>query len=149
MPVVPQVMALADIAYRDAEGYDAALNTLDIYHAPLRKPNERRPVVAFIHGGNWGGGDKACFGDADDALPSWFVRRGCVFAAINFRLPGNARSPTASVSDALDDLAKALKWLSINARRFGGGTSGLVLLGYSSGAHLAALLASDASHLQR
>lgn len=140
----------SDVAYRaETEGYSPALNTLDIHWAPFQATSPRRPVVVFIHGGNWSAGDKSGFGESALAPPGWFVNQGCVFVSINFRLPGNPRSPDATMSDALDDIAKALKWLTVNARRFGGVSTGFVLLGHSSGAHLAALLVSDASYLKR
>ncbi|MCK2089203.1 carboxylesterase family protein, partial [Thauera aromatica] len=45
--------------------------------------------------------------------------------------------------------AKAIKWMSINIRRYGGDPSRITLVGFSSGAHLAALLACDPGYLQR
>lgn len=150
-PGVPSPMLVeSDIAYRaEVEGYDPALNTLDIHWTPVPASGPRRPVVVFIHGGSWSAGDKACFGESADSLPGWFVDQGCVFVSVNFRLPGNPRSPDATMADALGDIAKALKWLTVNARRFGGLSTGFVLLGHSSGAHLATLLASDAGALKR
>lgn len=144
------VLVDRDIAYRvEVGGYDQSLNTLDIHWTPVPASGPRRPVVVFIHGGSWSAGDKACFGESADSLPGWFVGQGCVFVSINFRLPGNPRCPDATMPDVLDDIAKALKWLTVNARRFGGLSTGFVLLGHSSGAHLATLLASDPRSLKR
>ena len=81
-------------------------------------------------------------------MPAWFVARGYVFAAINFRLAGSPRSPAARISDMAFDIAKAIKWLTVNGRRFGGRNAGFVLMGYSSGAHLAALVATHQRFLQ-
>jgi acetyl esterase/lipase len=132
-----------DIPYREADGYDPVLNTLDIYYSPLAPRRPQQTIAVFIHGGGWGGGDKACFPEPlEGSMPDWFVQRGYVFAAINFRLAGNRRSPAARVSDMAYDIGKALKWLTVNGRRFGGRNTGLVLLGFSSGAHLAALVAT-------
>jgi acetyl esterase/lipase len=60
--------------------------------------------------------------------------------AVNFRLHGR---DGATLDDMTDDIAKALKWLTVNVRKFGGRSSGFILVGYSSGAHLAALMATD------
>ncbi len=138
-----------DIPYREAGDYDPSLNTLDIYFKPFAGRNPQRTVVVFIHGGSWSGGDKACFPEPlEQSMPAWFVARGYVFAAINFRLAGSPRSPAARISDMAFDIAKAIKWLTVNGRRFGGRNAGFVLMGYSSGAHLAALVATHQRFLQ-
>lgn len=137
------------IPYQAVEGYDPSLNTLDIYYTPLSNRQPKRPVVVFLHGGNWAGGDKACFlGPKDQTMPAWFVKQGYVFVAVNFRLAGSPRSPDANVADMVSDVAKAIKWLTVNGRRYGGQQSGFILLGYSSGAHLATLLAAKESSLR-
>jgi acetyl esterase/lipase len=83
-------------------------------------------------------------GAPERGLPAWFAARGCVFVAPNFRLLGRHG---ATVAEMADDVAKALKWLTVNVRKFGGRSDGFVLAGYSSGAHLAALVATDPSRL--
>jgi acetyl esterase/lipase len=143
------VQVKKDIPYCQVDRYDPLLNTLDIYHGPLGPRQPKRTIVIFIHGGGWSGGDKARFPEPlERSMPAWFVQRGYVFVAINFRLAGNRRSPAARVSDMAYDVGKALKWLSVNGRRFGGRTSGFVLLGYSSGAHIAALVATHKCFLE-
>lgn len=138
-----------DIPYREAEDYDPLLNTLDIYFQPFAGRNPQRTVVVFVHGGSWSAGDKACFPEPlEQSMPAWFVERGCVFVAINFRLAGSPRSPAARIADMAFDIAKAIKWLTVNGRRFGGRSTGFVLIGHSSGAHLAALVATHQRFLQ-
>lgn len=143
-----QIQIENNIAYRDAEGYDAQLNTLDIYHAADKKEIIKRPVVLFLHGGNWHGGDKSCVNGRLGGMPRWFVLQGFLFVAANFRLAQNARSPEAGIKEMADDIAKAIKWLSINIRQYGGDSSKITLAGHSSGAHLAALVACDPSYLR-
>jgi acetyl esterase/lipase len=82
-------------------------------------------------------------------MPGWFVQRGFVFVAVNFRLAGNRHSPDVKIPEMASDIAKALRWLHVNGRRYGGRTSGFVLLGYSSGAHLAALVATHEGFLRK
>lgn len=135
-----------DIAYCHAAEYDQKLNTLDIYFAPQRPGQLKKPIIVFIHGGGWTGSDKS-FGD-DSPLPKWFVDQDCVFVSVNFRLPEHPGSPQATVYEMVKDIGKAIKWLTVNGRRFGGKGDGFVLLGYSSGAHLATLLGTDATYLR-
>ena len=139
-----------DIPYREAKGYDPGLNTLDIYFAPPSRGQKKKPIAIFLHGGDWSGGDKACFVEIENrSMPGWFVEQGHVFVAMNFRLASHPRSPDAGVADMADDIARAVKWLSVHGRRYGGHISDFVLVGYSSGAHLAALVATDMKYLKR
>jgi acetyl esterase/lipase len=50
-------------------------------------------------------------------------------------------------ADQANDIAAALKWLSNHVEEFGGRPEGFILLGYSSGAHLSALVALDNRYL--
>jgi len=133
----PALRVEKDLPYREAEGYSQALNTLDVYYATRSVIAAKRPVAVFLHGGNWRGGDKACFTGAAERVPAWFVERGFVFVSVNFRLFG---SDEAGVGEMTDDIAKALKWLTVNGRKFGAASGGFLLVGYSSGAHLGALV---------
>lgn len=136
-----------NIPYCNAVKYDQALNTLDIYFLAQRPGQRKKQIVVFIHGGRWTAGDKS-LGD-NPLLPKWFVDRGYVFVSVNFRLAQNPRSPQATINDMAKDIGKAIKWLTVNGRRYGGKSEGFVLLGYSSGAHLAALLGTDATFLSQ
>ena len=55
----------------------------------------------------------------------------------------NERARKVTYADQANDIAAALKWLSNHAEEFGGRPEGFILLGYSSGAHLSALVALD------
>ncbi|MCK2094990.1 alpha/beta hydrolase [Thauera aromatica] len=138
-----------NLAYREAEDCDARLNLLDIYRCRVRGEGPRRPVALFVHGGDWSGGSKLAVHGREGGMAHWFAMRGWVFVSMNFRLVQNPLSPDADIPDQVDDIAKAIKWMSINIRRYGGDPSRITLVGFSSGAHLAALLACDPVYLQR
>lgn len=137
-----------DIQYRESDDYDPSLNSMDIYFKEFSGRNPQRPLIVFLHGGNWSGGDKNYF-QTYHSIPLWFVERGYVFAAPNFRLAANPRSPNARIEDMAADIAKAVKWLTVNGRRFGGRSTQWGLIGYSSGAYLATLLTTHARFLQK
>jgi len=134
-----------NIPYYNTVEYGQELNTLDIYFTPRRSVQVKKPIVLYIHGGGWSDGDKSL----DDTLtfPQWFVDHGYVFVSVNYRLVQNPRSPHATISDMAKDIARAIKWLTVNGRRYGGHSQDFILLGYSSGAHLAALIATDTTFL--
>jgi acetyl esterase/lipase len=139
-----------DIVYRELDGIESSQTSLDIYYDESRNILEKRPVVVFIHGGGWVGGDKASFNNlSEDGLPSRFVSNGYVFVSINFRLPTEEQAAGSGIQNMSEDIAKAIKWLSINIRRYGGHKDGFILLGYSSGAHLASLVATDRGYLKK
>lgn len=99
-----------------------ARNLLDVY-AP---PNARNaPVVLFVHGGSWQGGDKADYRFVGESL----ARAGYVTGVMSYRLAPQNRYPTY-----VQDAAAALKWLRDNTRTYGGNPDDLFMTGHSAGA---------------
>ncbi|WPL15967.1 Carboxylesterase family protein [Thiorhodovibrio winogradskyi] len=138
-----------NIRYRDADGCDPDAVSLDIYYEKPKPKDEKRAMIVFVHGGGWDGGDKACFLASDqEKMPGYFVSKGYVFASVNYRLGGTPTSSGVGIPEMAADIAKAIKWLSVNGRRYGGRQTGFVLIGYSSGAHLALLVATDQQYLR-
>jgi arylformamidase len=103
--------------------------TLDIFPAGAGDS----PVVVFVHGGAWRNFTKEDFSFAASA----FVPAGLPTVVVNFpKLPG-VRLP-----NVLTALQQALAFVHRNASSFGGDPRRLYLCGHSSGAHLAANLAT-------
>ena len=103
--------------------------------------------MVFIHGGSWIRGDKSNLRKAP-LLIQWFLQRGFVVAAPNFRratLPGASRAVT--YREQAMDIAYALAWLHQHVAEYEVTETGILLVGYSSGAHLAALITTDTSYL--
>ena len=124
-------------AERDAPyAQGSSRNLLDIYRTSTTK---RAPVVVFFHGGEWHKGDKAHV----RYKPSLFTRAGYVFVSVGYRLVPEVRHPMQ-----IEDVARAVGWVHRNIAQYGGDPDRIVLLGHSSGAHLAALLATDERYLQ-
>ena len=114
-----------------AYGRDPA-QCLDLYR-PAGKG--AAPLLLFVHGGGWTAGSKAMM---KPALPLHYARLGYAVAAVNYRLV-----PATDVEGQLADLAGALALLSQKARDLGLDRGHVVLIGHSSGAQLAAMLATD------
>lgn len=100
------------------------------------------PLLVFLHGGGWSGGDKA------DELASpkikHFRARGFALATVNYRLV-----PEVPVADQVQDAADAVGYLAAHGDRLGIAPRKIVLMGHSSGGHLAALLGTDPTFLQK
>lgn len=105
--------------------------TLDIY-AP--KDAKNLPVVFWIHGGGWQGGDKSSV----QAKPKAFVDRGFVFVSTNYRL-----LPQVDMITIFRDVAKSLGWVHSHVAEYGGDPGRIFVMGHSAGAQLAALLCTD------
>ena len=89
------------------------------------------PVVVYIHGGSWIGGDKFEVGLAGNEL----ARNGYAVASINYRLGPKHKWP-AQIQDA----KCAIRYLRANAAQYKLDTNRIAAWGSSAGGHLAALL---------
>ncbi len=88
----------ANVSYGDHEA-----NVIDFWQAEGDGP---RPLLVYIHGGGWIGGDKKR--SDKDVKP--FLDKGISYAAINYRLTGEASLP-APVHDA----ARAIQFIRSKA----------------------------------
>src|SRR4051794_6488412 len=96
------------------------------------------PLVLFVHGGGWAVGDKSQYA----AVGVRLARAGFVTAIVNYRLSPPARHPAHA-----EDVARAVAWCYRQAPYYGADRERFYVLGHSSGAHLAALVALDPSYL--
>ncbi len=109
---------------------------LDIYH-PLPTAlaaNAAKPLVVFFFGGTWSSGDRASYKFVGEALAS----RGAVVAIPDFGL-----SPAFTYPVFVQDSALAVKWALDNAARLGANPQQVYVMGHSSGAYNAAMVALD------
>jgi acetyl esterase/lipase len=109
---------------------------LDVY---TPKGAFEAPVIVFVHGGYWHGGDKSEY----RFLAESFVQHGFVVVAINYRL-----APMTVFPSFVQDAARAVRWVCGHIQRFGGDPERVTLVGHSSGAHTVSLLSLDASYLE-
>lgn len=109
---------------------------LDVY-APTAAKN--LPVVFWIHGGGWQGGDKSSVQEK----PAAFTKAGFVFVSTNHRL-----LPDVDMGTIIRDVARALGWVRSHIAEHGGDPQRVFVMGHSSGAQLAALLCTDQRYLE-
>ena len=113
----PLVPTCADVSY----GADK-MNVLDFWKADGDGP---RPLLVYIHGGGWTGGDKKH--SPDRFRP--FLEEGISYAAVNYRLTGQAPLP-APVHDA----ARAIQFIRSKAAEWNIDKTRIALTGGSAGA---------------
>jgi arylformamidase len=109
---------------------------LDVY-SPANAKN--LPVVFWIHGGGWQGGDKT----AVQLKPQVFVDKGFVFVATNYRL-----LPGVDMGTIVRDVAKSVHWVHDHIAEYGGDPNRILVMGHSAGAQLAALMCTDDRYLK-
>jgi arylformamidase len=98
------------------------------------------PLILYVHGGGWSIGDKR---QAAGSKPQFYTTLGYAFAATNYRLV-----PGVTPADQARDIATAIAHLRARAGKLGIDPDRIVLMGHSAGAHLAALVATDARYLR-
>ena len=130
---ISDVMMVKNVTYKTR---DTAQQKLDIF-LPQSK-EKKSPVVVFLHGGGWNGGDKA-FPEKyylNDFILK-FVQNGYAVASINYTLLNdNTHFPTP-----VEDCKEAVKWLRANAQQYNLDADNIGLWGTSAGAHIAMLAA--------
>lgn len=127
-------------------GFDADLaygphvrQKLDLYYPEV----QTQGLIVFLHGGGWVDGDKADI----DQLVLKQVERGYAVASVGYRLAArddgdpNNPVPINPFPTALQDVKRAIRWLKayslVDASR-------IIVWGFSSGGHLAALAGTSA-----
>lgn len=90
------------------------------------------PMVVELHGGAWIRGDRT----NDTLMNEALAKSGVVVAALDFRQP-----PEASYPGSLLDIHYGVRWLKSRAGDFRGRADRVGIMGASSGAHQAVLLA--------
>ncbi len=105
----------------------------------------RAPVVVFVHGGGFVGGDKGAPGAPFyNNVGLWAARSGCIGVTMTYRLAPNATWPAGS-----EDVGAAVRFLQSSVEPWGGDPNRIFLIGQSAGAvHVAGYVADPRLHAQ-
>jgi acetyl esterase/lipase len=98
------------------------------------------PVLVFVHGGGFIGGDKVVPGTPQyDHIGAWAVRNGWVGVTITYRLAPEHAWPAGA-----EDVAAAVRWVRDNIASYGGDPARIVVAGHSAGCvHVASFIAGQ------
>jgi len=116
-----RVSCRLDLAYGPAPG-----ERLDFFPAE----EADAPLLVFIHGGYWQALDK---GDYSHLAPP-FTGKGIAYASLNYTL-----APAAGIGDMVQQVRRALRWLTQQAPHLGFDRERIVVAGHSAGGHLAVM----------
>ncbi len=125
----PLFRILPDIVYTTAAGIPLSLDIIQ----PEPLPEGRMPVVLYIHGGGWMGGNRK--GERNTFLAA----HGFFTISIDYRLSNQAIYPAQ-----IEDAKAAVRWVRANAEHYHLDPEHIGVWGHSSGAHLATLLGTSA-----
>ena len=109
---------------------------LDVYTSHTTR---NAPTIVFFYGGRWTNGAKEEYEFVGQTLAS----RGFVVVVPDYRKYPQVRFPAF-----VEDGARAVRWARDNAARYGGSPERVFVMGHSSGAHIAAMLALDPEFLK-
>ncbi|RKD91093.1 alpha/beta hydrolase [Mangrovibacterium diazotrophicum] len=124
-----QFLTLPNQVYRVR---DNRILRMDVF-IPNCDPGKKRPLVMMIHGGGWRSGDKSHL----VPLAQKLAMEGYVTASVEQRLSMEALYPAAP-----QDLKEAIRYLKHNCDVYGIDTTRIAVLGASSGATMASLMAT-------
>lgn len=135
---------MADVEYARINGRPLLL---DLY-MPVDAPSAA-PVVVWIHGGGWVGGDKFPIGGMQQRL----LDRGIAVASVNYRLTseeGEWGGAPVVWPAQIHDVKAAVRFLRASAPQLGLDRCAVGAWGSSAGGHLAAMMAvsSGVGHLE-
>ena len=123
-PLPAGVKLIPNLEYASPGGHSLLL---DLYlPTSIDKPV---PVIMFVHGGAWLGGDR------HDRTAVPMAAQGYAVASIEYRL-----SPVAPFPAQIEDCKAAIRWLRAHAKAYSLDTTHLGVWGSSAGGHLVALL---------
>lgn len=141
------VIEYRDLSYLDTK--EDQVDSLRMLNLVLPKTESDSPLLIWIGGGAWSYVDR----NQEMAIARKLAENGIAVASVGHRL-----SPATWLDPALNtgiqhphhiiDLSDAIKWLYENADRYGYSKEKLFIGGFSSGAHLAALICMDESYLR-
>jgi len=131
LPPAPEgVIIQQDVSYLAPDRAEK----LDLYLPANRPKGARSPAVVMIHGGGWVGGDKA--EGRSFNICTTLALAGYVCVSINYTLERGKCWPTN-----LRDCKNAVRWLRVNADKYGVDADHIGVIGGSAGGHLALMVA--------
>ena len=130
----PEFDHLPDIVYKKVGDQALQMEIL----TPKGLKNPAAPVLVYIHGGGWSGGDRFRMTRPDiSGVFHHCAKAGIICASVEYRL----NSPKASAFDSAIDCKDALRFLVKNAAQYHIDPTRIATIGGSAGGHLSLVTA--------
>jgi acetyl esterase/lipase len=132
-PRLPEnIDAKLDLPYADTE---IPRQRLDLYLPKAPKATTPLPVIVFIHGGGWKGGDKA---SGINNLAPYIASGHYAGISVGYRLTNEAQWPAQ-----IHDCKAAIRWIKANAKEYNIDPAKIAVWGTSAGGHLVSFLGTS------
>lgn len=115
-----------DLVYKVADGENLSMDLI-MPETPLYRDGS--PVVIYIHGGGWGGGERYVL---HPNVLKRYTDKGIAVACISYRLV----KPGRTVLECIEDCKDAARFLAKNAKKYGLDPKRFAARGHSAGGHL-------------
>ncbi|MFS4445289.1 alpha/beta hydrolase [Maribacter sp. 2307UL18-2] len=141
-----QIKQFLDVDYLEPAIRTDTLRMLNLF---IPQNQEQPPLFIWIGGGAWSYGNK----DEETDFALKLAEKGIAVASLGHRLsPAIWRDPKLNSGvqhpEHAKDVTSAIAWLCENSKDYGFDSENIFIGGYSSGAHLAALVSLDAKYLE-
>ena len=130
----PEFDAAMDVVFKQVGAQALKMDIL----TPKELKASTAPVLVYIHGGGWSGGNRYSMTRPDVAgVFHLCAKAGIICASIEYRL----NSPTASAFDSTVDCKDALRFLVKNSAKYRIDPTRIATIGGSAGGHLSLVTA--------
>ncbi|MBV5316016.1 MAG: alpha/beta hydrolase [Prolixibacteraceae bacterium] len=127
-PAVPEgVEEIKNIEYKNSNGKSLQI---DLYKP--KQMSKPAPLLVFIHGGGWKGGQRSDY----LVYLTHFAKLGYVTATVSYRFISDSPYPACA-----EDITDAVEWFFQNSYKYNYDPDRIALIGGSAGSHLAMLAA--------
>ncbi|MEO7355427.1 MAG: alpha/beta hydrolase [Gemmatimonadales bacterium] len=126
---------------------DPALLSLDIHRPVATVACAPRPVLVWVHGGDWRGGDKE---EVFESMAKLATSTGYLLVSVNYRLSPlftDGSTPGFVWPAHGEDVSRAVRWIEQHVAEYGGDPSHIALMGFSAGAQIVAALGAGPGYL--
>lgn len=101
---------------------------------PKNLKGAKKPVLIFVHGGNWDSGNKEIY----NFFGKNFARKGVIVVVVGYSL-----SPQLNYNGMTRQVSQAINWTLQNIKNYNGDPEQVFLTGHSAGAHLVSLATTN------
>ena len=129
----PDQKPISKVQPADVQDHSYGPHKLNKFDLWLAKSDSPTPLVVFIHGGGFRGGDKS---RVNQYMLEKVLQSGISFASINYRLSGEVPYPAQ-----MHDSARAIQYIRRNARQWNIDSKRLAAYGGSAGSGISQWLA--------
>jgi arylformamidase len=119
-----------DLSYLSGSNTEMANSPKMNVFVPRNSKAKQRPVLIFVHGGNWNSGRKGTY----DLLGRNFAKKGVVTI-----IPDYILSPNADYDGMTREIASVIQWTKENISKYNGDPNQVYITGHSAGGQLGAL----------